>query len=126
MVSSRRFVPYGADRFDRLATSVPLQPTDTDIQGHALNLQWQSGPVSTCFERYCSLSLSLSPSLVSFYRGENQTAPVCLSFICVLLLSLFFNRTSHYIIFYHLYTMIDVAYIFLYEAYIIKLQKYSD
>jgi iron complex outermembrane recepter protein len=40
IISSQRFVPYSPRRFDRLATTVPLLPTDTDIQGHALTLEW--------------------------------------------------------------------------------------
>ena len=40
ILSSRRFVPYGEDRFSRLSTSVPLLPNDTDIEGHALTLEW--------------------------------------------------------------------------------------
>jgi iron complex outermembrane receptor protein len=39
--SSRRFVPYGRDRFHKLSTSVPLIPNDTDIQGHALTMEFQ-------------------------------------------------------------------------------------
>jgi iron complex outermembrane receptor protein len=41
IISSRRFVTYTRDRLERLSTSVPLQPTDTDIQGHALHVQWE-------------------------------------------------------------------------------------
>ena len=40
ILSSRRFVPYGDDRFSRLDTSVALLPNDTDIEGHALILAW--------------------------------------------------------------------------------------
>ncbi len=40
ILSSRRFVPYGEDRFSRLDTSVALLPNDTDIEGHALILEW--------------------------------------------------------------------------------------
>ncbi len=42
VISSQRFVPYGDDLFERLATSVPLLPTDTVIEGHALTLTWTS------------------------------------------------------------------------------------
>ena len=41
ILSSQRFVRYGSDRFSQLATSVPLSPNDTDIEGHALTLEWQ-------------------------------------------------------------------------------------
>ncbi|WP_165787178.1 TonB-dependent receptor [Pseudohalioglobus lutimaris] len=41
--SSQRFVPYARSRLNRLDTSVPLLPTDTTIEGHALRLQWRSG-----------------------------------------------------------------------------------
>jgi iron complex outermembrane receptor protein len=41
--SSKRFVTYARSRLDRLDTSVPLLPTDTTIEGHALNLRWQLG-----------------------------------------------------------------------------------
>ncbi len=41
IISSQRFVPYGEDFFSQLSTSVPLLPTDTDIEGHALTLSWQ-------------------------------------------------------------------------------------
>ncbi|MEP5566775.1 MAG: TonB-dependent receptor [Halioglobus sp.] len=40
IISSQRFVPYGEDLFTRLTTSVPLLPTDTAIDGHALTLAW--------------------------------------------------------------------------------------
>ncbi|MEH6586431.1 MAG: TonB-dependent receptor [Halioglobus sp.] len=40
IASSQRFVPYGTGLFDHLATSVPLLPTDTEIEGHALTLEW--------------------------------------------------------------------------------------
>ena len=40
ILSTRRFVPYGEDRFNRLDTSVPLLPNDTDIEGHTLTLEW--------------------------------------------------------------------------------------
>ena len=46
IISSQRFVPYGSDLFDRLRTSVPLLPTDTDIEGHALTLSWELGDLS--------------------------------------------------------------------------------
>ena len=46
ILSSQRFVPYGEDLFDRLSTSVPLLPTDTDIEGHALTLHWELGDFS--------------------------------------------------------------------------------
>lgn len=46
IISSRRFVPYGESRFDTLATSTPLQPTDTEISGHMLTLQWQLGELA--------------------------------------------------------------------------------
>ena len=42
ILSSQRFVPYDADLFTRLATSVPLLPTDTVIEGHALTLAWSA------------------------------------------------------------------------------------
>ena len=41
IISSQRFVPYGEEFFSRLSTSAPLLPTDTVIEGHALNLDWQ-------------------------------------------------------------------------------------
>jgi len=41
VLSSRRFVPYGEDRFSRLSTTVAMQPNDTDIEGHALTLEWR-------------------------------------------------------------------------------------
>ncbi len=41
IVSSQRFVPYAERRLDQLATSVPLQPNDTDIEGHALQIGWE-------------------------------------------------------------------------------------
>jgi iron complex outermembrane receptor protein len=40
ILSSRRFVPYGEERFSRLSTTVPLRPNDTSIDGHALTLEW--------------------------------------------------------------------------------------
>ncbi|KAA1194112.1 TonB-dependent receptor [Pseudohalioglobus sediminis] len=43
--SSRRFVPYSRARMDRLRTSTPLLPTDTDISGHALTLDWDGQPL---------------------------------------------------------------------------------
>ncbi|MEM1113885.1 MAG: TonB-dependent receptor [Pseudomonadota bacterium] len=43
IISSRRFVPYAQDRAGSLSTSQPLLPNDTDIQGHALTLEWASG-----------------------------------------------------------------------------------
>lgn len=45
IISSSRFVPYGEDFFSRLSTSVPLRPTDTDIEGHALTLHWYRGDI---------------------------------------------------------------------------------
>ena len=40
ILSSRRFVRYGENRFSQLATTVPLLPNDTEIDGHALTLEW--------------------------------------------------------------------------------------
>ena len=40
ILSSQRFVRYGEDRFSQLATSVPLLPNNTNIEGHALTLEW--------------------------------------------------------------------------------------
>ncbi len=46
ILSSQRFVPYGEDRFKRLTTSTPLLPNNTDIEGHALTLEWSSDALS--------------------------------------------------------------------------------
>lgn len=37
---AEQYVDYGSNRFSALATSVPLLPTDTTIDGHTLNLNW--------------------------------------------------------------------------------------
>jgi len=39
--SSVRFVPFSDQRIESLATSVPLLPSDTQIEGHALTLEWE-------------------------------------------------------------------------------------
>ncbi|QFU75491.1 TonB-dependent receptor [Halioglobus maricola] len=41
ILSSQRFVTYSDKRLEALATSVPLLPTDTDIEGHAISLRWE-------------------------------------------------------------------------------------
>ena len=46
IISSRRFVPYAQDLQERLSTSVPLEPTDTEIEGHTLNLAWALGRIT--------------------------------------------------------------------------------
>lgn len=46
ILSSQRFVPYGEDFFRRLSTSVPLEPTDTEIEGHALTLHWSGDSIA--------------------------------------------------------------------------------
>jgi len=46
ILSSRRFVRYGEDRFSKLATSVPLLPSNTKIDGHALTLEWVGASLS--------------------------------------------------------------------------------
>src|SRR5690606_34258049 len=35
-----QYIDYGSNRFSELATSAPLLPTDTDIDGHTLNVDW--------------------------------------------------------------------------------------
>jgi iron complex outermembrane receptor protein len=40
ILSTQRFVDYSDQRFSKMATSVPLLPVDTDIDGHALTLEW--------------------------------------------------------------------------------------
>ena len=42
-----QYVDYSASKFSQLSTSVPLLPTDTDIDGHALNIEWQLSDVMT-------------------------------------------------------------------------------
>lgn len=39
--SAVRFVDFGAERVREMRTSVPLLPSDTAIEGHALTLEWQ-------------------------------------------------------------------------------------
>lgn len=46
IVSSQRFVSYGDSLFSRLSTSVPLLPTDTDIEGHAITMEWLVGDMT--------------------------------------------------------------------------------
>ncbi|AQA20330.1 hypothetical protein BST95_15075 [Halioglobus japonicus] len=46
IISSQRFVTYSERRLDTLATSVPLLPTDTTIEGHALSLSWDWSPLT--------------------------------------------------------------------------------
>ncbi|MCB1703920.1 MAG: TonB-dependent receptor plug domain-containing protein [Halioglobus sp.] len=40
IVVANDYVNYGSERFDELATSVPLLPTDTRIDGHTANIEW--------------------------------------------------------------------------------------
>ncbi len=40
IVINNGYVNYGNNRFSEMATSVPLLPTDTDIDGHTLNTEW--------------------------------------------------------------------------------------
>lgn len=40
IVIDNGYVRYGSDRFSELATSVPLLPTDTRINGHTMNIEW--------------------------------------------------------------------------------------
>jgi iron complex outermembrane recepter protein len=42
ILSSQRFVEFSDQRFSKMATSVPLLPVDTDIEGHALTLEWSN------------------------------------------------------------------------------------
>lgn len=35
-----QYVEYGTNKFSSLATSVALEPTDTTIEGHSLNIEW--------------------------------------------------------------------------------------
>jgi iron complex outermembrane receptor protein len=35
-----QYIDYSDNRFSDMATSAPLQPTDTDITGHTLNVDW--------------------------------------------------------------------------------------
>ncbi|MCG8415303.1 MAG: TonB-dependent receptor [Pseudomonadales bacterium] len=39
-LSAIRFVPFSDDRLEQMSTSVPLLPSDTSIEGHALTLEW--------------------------------------------------------------------------------------
>ena len=34
------YIDYSSNKFSSLATTVPMLPTDTDIDGHSLNLEW--------------------------------------------------------------------------------------
>tara|TARA_R110002073_G_scaffold11364_13_gene51981 strand:+ start:1298 stop:3601 length:2304 start_codon:yes stop_codon:yes gene_type:complete len=47
IVVDNGYVQYGSDRFSELATSVPLLPTDTRIDGHTLNLEWAVNNTTT-------------------------------------------------------------------------------
>jgi len=38
---AEQYIRYGDNRFSELATSVPLLPTDTTIDGHTLNADWE-------------------------------------------------------------------------------------
>ncbi len=40
IVIKNDYVKYGSNRFSEMATSVPLLPTDTNIDGHTLNTEW--------------------------------------------------------------------------------------
>ncbi len=40
IVIANNYVKFGSNRFSEMATSVPLLPTDTDIDGHTLNTEW--------------------------------------------------------------------------------------
>lgn len=40
IVVDNGYVKYGSNRFSELATSVPLLPTDTRIDGHTMNIEW--------------------------------------------------------------------------------------
>ena len=40
VVINNGYVNFGSNRFSEMATSVPLLPTDTDIDGHTLNTDW--------------------------------------------------------------------------------------
>jgi iron complex outermembrane receptor protein len=40
IVVDNGYVKYGSNRFSEMATSVPLLPTDTNIDGHTLNAAW--------------------------------------------------------------------------------------
>lgn len=46
ILSSRRFVRYGENRFSQLASSAPLLPNDTEIEGHAMTLEWYAASLS--------------------------------------------------------------------------------
>ena len=37
---AQQYIEYDNNRINRLSTNVPLLPTDTKIQGHALNIDW--------------------------------------------------------------------------------------
>ncbi|MEM8549095.1 MAG: TonB-dependent receptor, partial [Pseudomonadota bacterium] len=42
-LSASRFVPYSEQRLDALSTSVPLLPTDIDVEGHTLSVEYLPG-----------------------------------------------------------------------------------
>jgi len=46
-VIAEQYIDYSDNRFSELATSVPLLPTNTDIDGHTLNAEWTVNDTTT-------------------------------------------------------------------------------
>jgi iron complex outermembrane receptor protein len=44
---AQQYIDYSGHRFSELSTSVPLLPTNTDIDGHTLNLEWLASKTIT-------------------------------------------------------------------------------
>lgn len=70
--SSRRFVDYRIDRVSNLDTTVPLLPTDTDIEGHGLNIEWQLPDIGITLKSISAYREMSDYSYVDFASGASE------------------------------------------------------
>ncbi len=66
-----QYIDYGSNKFSKLATSVPLLPTDTDIDGYSLNAEWQLNEKTT-FRSITAWRELDDKSYVDFASGSSE------------------------------------------------------
>ncbi|GAB5451337.1 MAG: TonB-dependent receptor [Halioglobus sp.] len=68
---ARDYVPYDNNRINTLDTTVPLEPTDTGIDGHTLNIEWQASEATTLRSITAFRELS-DKSYIDFASGSAE------------------------------------------------------
>lgn len=68
---ARQYIDYDDTKFNTLSTSVPLLPTDTEINGHTLNLSWDIND-STSLRSITSYRELDDKSYIDFSSGASQ------------------------------------------------------